>query len=123
MWKGGNEPPATDMPEVIQTAGGVKLSCKTKGASIGYQIVKEGAAGQPPKHTIQTWDYGFVSNRVTNGNTVPAPPSWSLYNGEMIPLQKGDVLKVNAMRIGYKPAEISYSDGKILKQSLVITDN
>lgn len=123
MWKGGNEPPATDRPEVVQTAGGVKLFCKTKGASIGYQIVKKGVTGQPQTHTIQTWDYGFVRNQVTNGNTVPAHSSWSVYNGEVISLQKGDVLKVNAMRIGYKPAEISYSDGKILKQSSAITDN
>ncbi|MDQ3844673.1 MAG: sulfatase [Bacteroidota bacterium] len=113
MWNGGNEPPATEMPEVIQATGGVKLSCKTKGASIGYWIEKGGKKEQPEMHTVTSWDMSVILfNAVKNGQQLPAQTVWQVYNGEVIQLGKGDALHVHALRIGYKPAFVDYADGK-----------
>jgi hypothetical protein len=46
------------------------------------------------------------------GDKRPAPPNWTVYDGEVIPLKKGETLHVNAHRIGYEPALIDYKDGK-----------
>ena len=43
-----------------------------------------------------------------------AKPVWDVYNGEVIPLSKGDTLMVNAMRIGFLPAVITYKDGQVI---------
>jgi hypothetical protein len=117
MWNGGDEPPATAMPEVTKTTGGVKLSCKTKGASIGYRIVKAGAKEQPETHPIMSWD-GAGGMGARNGKPLPAPPVWLVYNGEVIPLQKLDTLIINAHRIGYKAAALNYtSENATLKKA------
>jgi N-sulfoglucosamine sulfohydrolase len=108
MWKGSETPPGTDTPQIIKAKAGVIISCKTKGASIGYRVIKAGAPEKPEIHTVQTWDFGFVFNTVKNGTKRLAGPIWQIYNGTIIPLQKGDTLKVNALRIGYKPALINY---------------
>jgi hypothetical protein len=108
MWGGKSEPPATDTPVTIKTPAGVKLVCKTGGASIGYRIIKRGAATAPEQHTIRTWDYGLAFGTAKNGSKTAAAPVWQVYKGEAITLQKGDTLKINAMRIGYKPAIKDY---------------
>ncbi len=112
MWNGKNEPPVTDTPEVINTGNGIKLTCKTKGASIGYRVIKQGIPPQPELHTVQSWDFGFVANKIKNGDKLLAAPVWNVYNGETISIQAGDTLRVNAMRIGYKAAVINYVGGK-----------
>ena len=33
MWDGKNKPPHTDTPQISKLPSGIKLSCKTKGAS------------------------------------------------------------------------------------------
>lgn len=43
-------------------------------------------------------------------------PIWNVYDGDVIRLNKGETLHVNAMRIGYKPALIDYVDGKVMVQ-------
>jgi N-sulfoglucosamine sulfohydrolase len=112
MWNGEAKAPLTATPEIIQRAGGVKLSCKTKGASVGYRILKKGGAGPPEWHSIQSWDFGFVFNTLKNGDKRPAAPVWQVYQGEVIPVQAGDTLKVNAMRIGYRAALVDYVQEK-----------
>jgi hypothetical protein len=114
MWNGGDEPPVTAAPQVIPTVGGVKLSCSTKGASIGYRVVKAGTADQPKQHKVITWDMDMFRKLDRNGTLLPAAPVWQVYDGEILKLQKGDTLQVNAMRIGYKPALIDYVDGKLI---------
>jgi arylsulfatase A-like enzyme len=123
MWNDGDEPPATEMPQVIQTSGGVKLTCNTKGASIGYRVVKGSEKEQSQLHTVTSWDMIIMTNAKKNGDKIAAAPVWQVYNGETIQLAKGETLQVNAMRIGYKPAIIDYRDGKIIpaKQSVVST--
>lgn len=113
MWNGKDQPPVTATPEVIESTNGVKLTCQTKGASIGYRIIKAGADQKPAQHRIQSWDYGFTSGR-KNGGMQAAPPVWEVYQGEIIPLGKGDTLQVNAMRIGYKAAIVNYKEGDVL---------
>ncbi len=112
MWEGKNEAPNTAAPEVNRSAGGVKLSCNTKGASIGYRIIQKGIRKAPELRTIRSWDYGMIFNKVKNGQQEPEAPVWKVYNGETISLQQGDTLRVNAMRIGYKPAIIDFINGK-----------
>jgi hypothetical protein len=45
MWNGGDAPPATATPGIVKESGGVRISCATKGASIGYYITR---GGEPP---------------------------------------------------------------------------
>ncbi len=112
MWDGKNEAPHTDTPQITKLPTGIKLACKTKGASIGYRIIKKGERTNPALLTIQSWDYSMVFNIVKNGQKQSQMPVWNVYNAEVIPLQKGDTLKVNAMRIGYRPAEINFIMGE-----------
>jgi N-sulfoglucosamine sulfohydrolase len=106
-WNGKTEPPVTGTPQIIKKTKGVKITCATKGASIGYRIV---SAGEPKKemHIITSWDFGTVFNTRLNGQQVAAQPVWQVYKGETILLNKGDTLKVNAHRIGYTPAITDY---------------
>ena len=60
-------------------------------------------------HKILSWDFSALLNpKIKNGVEIPAAPLWQVYNGETIQLNAGDTLKVNAMRIGFKPATIEY---------------
>lgn len=104
MWNGGTEAPKTDKPEFKKVSGGVTLSCKTKGASIGYRIIRPEESTKSDMHTVQTWDMGHVFNTAKNGTKKATQPVWQVYKGNIIPLMEGDTLIVNAMRIGYKAA-------------------
>jgi arylsulfatase A-like enzyme len=106
MWLGGNEPPKTEMPVITRTKQGILLSCKTPGASIGYRVAGKGSPVAPEMHTALTWDYTWIFNPAINGTKKPAAPIWTIYEGETIHVNKGDTLIVNAMRIGFKPAEL-----------------
>ncbi len=107
-WHGKDEPPLTDTPVVIKTSGGIKITCRTKGASIGYRITKAGKENKEI-HTVSTWDYGILFNpNLKNGQQLPAAPNWQIYNADLIKLNTGDTLKINALRIGYKPATLDF---------------
>lgn len=115
MWNGADTPPLTAVPEVIDTTQGVKLVCKTKGASIGYRIVRS-QSQQLQEREIISWDGSMLANKVKNGDKMKIPAPWNVYNGEVITLQKGDILQVNAMRIGFKAAGIVYKDGNTITE-------
>ncbi|HTS45415.1 MAG TPA: sulfatase [Puia sp.] len=108
MWNGGQEAPTTDTPTITKVSGGINIQCKTKGASIGYRIIKQGSQSKPEMHVVQSWDFGYIFGAAKNGTLRPAEPAWKVYNGNTLPLIKGDTLVVNAMRIGYKPAVVKY---------------
>ncbi|WP_084545854.1 sulfatase [Cupriavidus malaysiensis] len=121
MWLGGDKPPATALPEVREVAeagGGVRIACATPGASIGYWIERPGAAQVPPRHVVQSWDYERLAGEMLGkgfakvGDMRPVPQAWTVYDNEVIALKPGEILHVNAMRIGYAPARIDYVDGK-----------
>lgn len=113
MWNGAAKPPVTAMPQVGAAKGGIVLKCATAGASIGYRIVQAGQRPEPEKHALTSWDHSFALGRKNEGSVV-AKPVWQVYDGEVIPLAKGDRLLLNAMRIGYQPAITSYEDGKLI---------
>jgi hypothetical protein len=87
----------------------VKISCKTIGASVGYQVIKKGMNTPIVQHVVHSWDAGGIFGASKNGQLQTAAPAWNLYKGELIPFNKGDTIVVNAMRIGYKAAEIRYA--------------
>jgi hypothetical protein len=109
-WNGKKEAPLTALPAVSQVANGIKLSCNTKGASIGYRVTSED--NNKSSHIVTSWDYTAINAAVTKNKQIPSEPSWKVYHGETIKLNKGDTLEVNAMRIGYKASIFKYSDGK-----------
>ncbi len=112
MWNGNSAAPKTEKVDIDVTADGLKISCKTQGASIGYRIIKKDGVTLPEPRTIQSWDFGMVFKMVKNGQKTFATPTWSVYNDEFIQLKKDDTLKVNAMRIGYEASEIRFVNGK-----------
>lgn len=111
-WDGKNTAPPTDTPTIVKTSNGLTVHCTTKGASIGYRIVKGGPATKPETHTVSSWDFGGLLNpNLKNGQQRPTLPAWQVYNGQPIKLSPNDTLIVNAMRIGYKPVVVSYIGG------------
>ncbi|MBS1599949.1 MAG: sulfatase [Bacteroidetes bacterium] len=115
MWNGSDSVPLTATPTIEKVKGGVKILCDTKGASIGYRIVKKDGPISKETHVIQSWDFGILYGVSKNGNQVGVAPAWNVYGGETIPLTATDTLKVNAMRIGYKAAAFDYVNGEITK--------
>jgi hypothetical protein len=64
-------------PVLDQKEGMLSVNCSTKGASIGYKIIREGIE----------------------------PASWNVYT-EPFEVKPGDTVKVVAHRIGYEPSKI-----------------
>ncbi|SOY67096.1 sulfatase family protein [Cupriavidus taiwanensis] len=122
MWLGGSAPPATAAPVVQKAGDGVRITCATAGASIGYWIERPAAMPAVATHVVQSWDYERLAGELLGkgfakvGDKRPVPPSWNVYDGEVIPLRPGEILHVNAMRIGYTPAQIDYVDGSATVQ-------
>ena len=114
MWQGKDSPPLTDTPAILKSGNGVKISCATSGASLGYRIIRKGELPVKEQHTVETWDMQFAFGMIKNGIRREAVPAWNVYSDEIINLENGDTLKVNAMRIGFKPAIIDYVDGRII---------
>lgn len=83
MWNGKNTPPVTAAPLITRKAKGVTISCATAGASIGFKIHREGAAGEP-----EVWD---------------------IYQSREIPLNHGDKLLVQVQRIGFEPSQVTFT--------------
>jgi arylsulfatase A-like enzyme len=72
MWPGGVQP-VTEAPQTVQKRNSVEIRCKTRGASIVYQINHGG---------------------LNDGH-------WFLYSGPII-VSKGDTITATAHRIGYQ---------------------
>jgi N-sulfoglucosamine sulfohydrolase len=110
MWNGADHPPVTATPEITSNSKGIRISCATQGASIGYRIIKPGDSHNEVMKPVISYDFGVVNNPSREGKVEALKPSWMVYkNGDVIHLDKGDTLKVNAMRIGYTPATADYS--------------
>ncbi|WP_375587772.1 sulfatase [Flagellimonas aurea] len=106
-WKGKGHPPKTSKPIIKETPQGVSLSCETDGASIGYRIFDGGKIDSSITRKIKTWDFFYLMPK--NGKTtITVPKPWSVYSGGTIPLHSGQVIQVNAQRIGYTPSETMY---------------
>ena len=109
-WWGDKETaPTTATPQVITTSGGVKITCATKGASIGYKILGEGQVDTKVKRKIETWDAPYVFGKVKNGVEIEVATPWNVYkDGDVLNLKKGEKLLVNSMRIGYNASTIEF---------------
>ncbi len=108
MWEGKNHPPETAKPEITPLLGGVKIACKTKGASIGYRIVQDPATEPAVLHEIMTWDFESLTGEVKNGTKIPSAPVWQVYEGQLIVLKPGETIYANALRIGFKSSQSEY---------------
>ncbi len=109
MWNGKDQAPVTGLPEIQRVANGVKISCPTGGASIGYQIINESQPDAVKMEPVMSWDFGVMNRPELAGKTLPVKPSWNVYiPGETVELDRGDTLKVNAQRIGYEASELNY---------------
>lgn len=84
LWSGASVQPVTAAPIIENKEGEITLRCPTAGASLGYQILQEGAKGQK---------------------------SWQVYT-EPFQMPEGAVLHVKAHRIGYKPSALKILDLK-----------
>jgi hypothetical protein len=107
-WNGNSVPPVTATPVIVRERTGVRISCATDGASVGYRIFKPGKTNDTVQRRVSTYDMAFVSGRVRQGAMVDAPVPWELYSGKPLRLSKGDSLVVRAQRIGYAFAETTY---------------
>lgn len=112
MWGGSNQAPKTAEPFFFKTKEGVRIICETEGASIGYKVLKAGEASTPEMHKITSWDFRVLMNpKLENGQPFESEEAWQVYTDQPIPLKEGDMLLVNAMRIGFIPAVAKY-EGK-----------
>lgn len=82
---------------------------RNRRASIGYKILNEGEELKKqivPQYSFDMmWTYG-----VPNGNDTKIDTPWSIYkDGDILHLQPGQQLLVNAKRIGYITAEKNFT--------------
>ena len=108
-WNGKETPPTTATPILTKVKDGYRLTCETEGASIGYKILNEGEELKKqivPQYSFDMmWTYG-----VPNGNDTKIDTPWSIYkDGDILHLQPGQQLLVNAKRIGYITAEKNFT--------------
>ncbi|MCG2793216.1 MAG: sulfatase [Weeksellaceae bacterium] len=108
-WNGKASAPVTAKPKIIVKNQNITLECATKGASIGYKILKSGETGKIER-VVKSYDYGVLFGSTKNGKNIKVSSPWNIYQGEIIKLNKGEKLVVNAMRIGYEPSETSYEN-------------
>jgi hypothetical protein len=108
-WDKKPKPPLTATPVFRKSPAGVSISCDTKGASIGYRIIKSGQEDRKIKRVVRTWDYGSLAGTAKNGTEIEVSPSWFIYDQKPIVLQKGDKLIVQAMRIGFDASTAEFT--------------
>jgi arylsulfatase A-like enzyme len=107
-WHGKLEPPKTEDPLIVQTADGVRISCKTPGATIGYRIMRQADSVPVVKRPVFSYDGAFVSGRARPGAMMDVPVPWAIYKGESVRLRNGEKIVVRAQRIGYTHAESAF---------------
>jgi N-sulfoglucosamine sulfohydrolase len=108
-WEKKPKPPVTATPVIRSSGSGVNISCDTKGASIGYRIIRSGQEDKKIKRVVQTWDAASLTGAAKNGAEIEVSPSWIVYDQKPIVLQKGDRLIVQAMRIGFDPSTAEFT--------------
>jgi len=78
LWNGEETQPLTSKPTITASEGKIQINCTTKGASLGYKIIK---------------------------NDEEIPEIWSVYR-EPFEIPEGATLLTQAYRIGFKPSDI-----------------
>ena len=108
-WNSKTKPPKTAKPKIVRSGNGIKITCSTDGASIGYRIFSSKDASKTETKTARSWDFGYAGAYTNGKDTVEVPLPWDVYNGDVIQLQEGEILYINAHRIGYLPTEVTYT--------------
>jgi hypothetical protein len=107
-WDHKQKAPMTATPTFRASGHGIFIYCETKGASIGYRIIKSGQEDKKIKRVVRTWDYGSLTGSAKNGTEIEVSPPWMVYTRKPIVLQKGDKLIVQAMRIGFESSKTEF---------------
>ena len=103
-WHGEDHEPVTAEPTVERHKDGFVIACATKGASIGYKILKKGQKDIPVERATVDYDLSLVVRKQPRGTAVKVPTPWTVYKaGQVVKLKKDEYLVVNAHRIGYTP--------------------
>ena len=102
-WGNTTSAPKTAEVTVIDKKNRLYLKSETDGASISYRI-QQTAVLDSVYRSIHSWGFSTVNNRVKTGDPIKVPLPWKVYQGEPLLLKKGEVLHLNAHRIGYDPA-------------------
>jgi N-sulfoglucosamine sulfohydrolase len=76
MWNGMDHPPVTKDPVIDHQQNQISISCPTRGASIGYKVIRNG----------------------------DIPPAWDVYTGPF-PVNEHDKVIILAHRIGFQPSD------------------
>ena len=109
-WHGEERAPRTQTPKLYKANGGYTLSCATPGASIGYKILKTGEVDAKIKSIRNSFDSGYVIGLQPNGVEMQVHTPWNVYQaGMLLKLNPGDILLVNARRIGYEEATKTFN--------------
>ena len=109
-WNGEDHEPLTAAPVMTRVKNGVILSCATPGASIGYKLLKNGEKDEPVVRKSCDHDMLLITKQTANGADVKVSTPWTVYQpGQVIKVKPGYHLLVNAMRIGYTPAEKDFN--------------
>ncbi len=110
-WGDKDKAPSTATPIITKVRNGVKISCSTEGASIGYRILKRGERDEMIQRKIWSRDMLYANGvkGKQDGNIIKVSPPYAVYRGGNVKLKKGETLIVDAMRIGYSPAITKYS--------------
>ncbi len=110
-WHGEQKQPQTATPIATKAGNGYKLSCPTKGASIGYKVLKKGVEDKEIVRNSCDHDMLLVMGKKTNGTAVRVHTPYLIYTpGTIIPVKSDEYLVVNATRIGYTPNEITINN-------------
>lgn len=108
-WNGEEHEPVTAEPVVAKQGKGYVITCATKGASIGYKILKNGEIDKPIERKTVDYDMSLVIRKQPRGTTVKVSTPWTVYKEkQVICLKKDEYLLINAHRIGYTPTTIEF---------------
>lgn len=108
-WGNTTSAPKTAKVTVINKKNRLYLKTETEGASISYRI-QQTAILDSVYRPIHSWGFSTVNNRVKTGDPIKVPLPWKVYQGEPLLLKKGEMLHLNAHRIGYDPAFSMYKN-------------
>lgn len=114
-WNGRDTAPKTAKPVIINTREGIALTCATRGACIGYRIIKKGGSEPKIKRVVASYDRSWASGEVKNGDSIAVAPSWQIYKSGEIPLNAGDKIIIEAKRIGYRSSYLEYTQPSDIK--------
>lgn len=109
-WHGEDHAPSTEKAVLKKVKGGFMLICPTKGASIGYKILKKGEKDAEKTETAHTYCMPYVFGKLNNGDKIQVETPWNVYKpGTVIKASHGVTILVETHRIGYNPTRTTFT--------------